>query len=84
MVKIIPFTHWYACFVIDLQFAISDSSNPLHALQLECEGDCDDDDECAGDLICSSRDANEAVPGCSGDKAEFSGKDFCVKAPQTP
>ena len=29
-----------------------------------CKGDCDNDLECAGDLICFQRYANEVVTGC--------------------
>jgi len=31
-----------------------------------CEGDCDSDAGCAGDLVCFLRDDFESVPGCSG------------------
>ena len=31
-----------------------------------CEGDCDNNSECAGDLICFQRSANEVVTGCVG------------------
>lgn len=31
-----------------------------------CMGDCDSDDDCAGNLKCFQRDANVAVPGCQG------------------
>ena len=31
-----------------------------------CEGDCDNDSECAGALICFQRSANEVLPGCVG------------------
>ena len=31
-----------------------------------CEGDCDTDSGCQGDLKCFQRDASENVPGCSG------------------
>ena len=31
-----------------------------------CEGDCDNDSECAGDMICFQRPSNEVVPGCVG------------------
>jgi len=31
-----------------------------------CMGDCDSDDDCAGNLRCYSREANEDVPGCVG------------------
>jgi len=33
----------------------------------QCEGDCDDDDDCKNGLRCFLRDALEPVPGCSGD-----------------
>ena len=31
-----------------------------------CGGDCDKDDDCAGDLVCCQRDAGEPYPCCSG------------------
>ncbi len=44
----------------------------------ECEGDCDSDDHCEGDLKCFQRNRKEKVPGCrkggSGDKW---GHDYC-------
>lgn len=42
-----------------------------------CEGDCDNYDECEGDLECFERDGFEPVPGCAGD-GEY-GHDYCVK-----
>ena len=42
-----------------------------------CEGDCDNNSECAGDLYCFQRSANEVVPGCVG--AGVRGKDYCYK-----
>ena len=46
-----------------------------------CEGDCDSDDDCAGNLICFERGKDTMkrglVPGCP-DK-ELSKTDFCVK-----
>lgn len=32
----------------------------------ECEGICNSDDDCAGDLVCFRRKGSEEVPGCSG------------------
>lgn len=32
----------------------------------QCQGDCDDDSECADGLACFQRDDYEMVPGCSG------------------
>jgi len=41
-----------------------------------CEGDCDTDDDCAGNLICSLKDGPGSVVGCLGyDKSRT---DFCV------
>jgi len=41
-----------------------------------CLGDCDDDDECADDLVCFSADRGDEIPGCVG---ESDGTDFCVR-----
>lgn len=65
----------------------SDSTQPLKALSMRnpecstsqpcgrCEGDCDMDEECQGNLQCKQRWNTEAVPGCSG--TGVSGKDYC-------
>jgi hypothetical protein len=52
-------------------------SNPSEKLKV-CEGDCDDDDDCEGDLICHYRDKNDPnpVPGCSG--SDSSRNDYCI------
>ena len=47
----------------------------------KCQGDCDSDDDCIGDLICSQRDAYGAVPGCEGGEETASHSDFCVEPP---
>ena len=36
----------------------------------ECEGDCDDDEECSGDLKCFDDDDAATVPGCSGTRTK--------------
>ena len=41
-----------------------------------CEGDCDNNDECAGNLICKLKDGPGVVQGCSG--YDPSNTDFCV------
>merc|ERR1719326_903607 len=46
-----------------------------------CEGDCDDDDDCAKGT-CFQRNAMEAVPGCAGVGA--SGMDFCTEVKEKP
>jgi glucose/arabinose dehydrogenase len=56
-----------------------------------CEGNCEDDNECLGDLICFKKDAGQAgvdsVPGCIG--TDLSKTDWCtvasdVKPPPVP
>jgi hypothetical protein len=51
------------------------SGFPLNA----CEGDCDKDTDCKPGLKCKQRKGSEAVPGCTGDKKEYAGTDFCYK-----
>ncbi|KAI2504381.1 Bacterial protein of unknown function (DUF839) [Fragilaria crotonensis] len=46
-----------------------------------CQGDCDNDIECFGDLTCFMRTGFQTVPGCSG--AGQYGKDYCYN-PQKP
>ena len=41
-----------------------------------CEGDCDDDSECEGNLICWQRDSTEVVPGCG--TGGVSDTDYCT------
>ncbi|KAI2492543.1 Ricin-type beta-trefoil lectin domain [Fragilaria crotonensis] len=48
------------------------SSNPCG----ECEGDCDTDSHCKGNLVCFQKGANTPVPGCRG--TDNSKTDFCV------
>mmetsp|Transcript_9057 Transcript_9057/g.18200 ORF Transcript_9057/g.18200 Transcript_9057/m.18200 type:complete len:840 (+) Transcript_9057:96-2615(+) len=43
----------------------------------ECEGDCDNDGDCSGDLKCFQRNGDEAVPGCKG--VGESGTDYCYR-----
>jgi hypothetical protein len=31
-----------------------------------CEGDCDTNDDCEGDLVCYQRDPGDDIPGCDG------------------
>jgi hypothetical protein len=40
-----------------------------------CEGDCDNDSQCAAGLRCFQRDGTEPVPGCSGTGVPR--KDYC-------
>ena len=43
-----------------------------------CQGDCDSDSQCEGDLKCFQREASYVpVPGCSGGETEMAGKYTC-------
>lgn len=44
-----------------------------------CQGDCDDDSDCAGELVCYQRGRYESVPGCRGGHEDSSKSDYCVK-----
>lgn len=48
----------------------------------ECQGDCDFDSDCAGDLKCFERFDQQSVPGCDG-SGEFGG-DYCHHDPIIP
>jgi hypothetical protein len=57
---------------------VGNNFNPPEAYPLgECEGDCDDDNECSLGLICMFRKGNETVPGCRGDAVDS--KDYCYR-----
>ena len=45
-----------------------------------CEGDCDNDDDCKGNLICFQRGKFMSVPGCDGTGKK--GWDYCIKKGQ--
>ena len=62
---------------------IGNDWEPLNRFPLgECEGDCDEDGDCAGDLICFERktDGYKPVPGCLGGEDDSSGTDYCIRA----
>mmetsp|Transcript_25296 Transcript_25296/g.50648 ORF Transcript_25296/g.50648 Transcript_25296/m.50648 type:complete len:889 (+) Transcript_25296:36-2702(+) len=63
-----------------LQLVFTDTGAPPNPLP-ECHGDCDDDSQCEGSLVCFQRSGTEVVPGCTG--TATSGADFCaVRATQ--
>ena len=43
-----------------------------------CEGDCDDNSDCRGNLVCQQRDRYHAVFGCRGGSADSSQQDYCI------
>ena len=45
----------------------------------ECEGDCDEDADCMGDMVCFHREYGEIIPGCTGDSMyDIEAKDYCT------
>jgi len=48
----------------------------------ECEGDCDTDRDCLGNLRCFQRTGNVPVPGCYG--RAYTHYDFCVRTMYRP
>jgi hypothetical protein len=63
-------------------FLKGDNGSPAINFPLgECDGDCDNDAECAGDLICFQRSGTTSVPGCLGEGSP--GKDYCVQPPSS-
>eukprot|EP00985_Skeletonema_marinoi_P008786 scaffold4015_cov200-Skeletonema_marinoi.AAC.17 len=49
----------------------------------ECEGDCDKNMDCAGDLICFQRKGTEKVPGCLGGEEDSRPTDYCIRPDAT-
>jgi len=45
----------------------------------QCQGDCDEDEDCAGNLVCFQRDAGEAVPSCQGGEDSDSSKSMTLR-----
>lgn len=61
---------------------VGDEGSPASAFPLgPCEGDCDDDSDCVGALICFQRPMGgvEAIPGCAG--TPVGGRDYCYQDP---
>ena len=59
----------------DFGFTPLESQLPLQV----CEGDCDDDSDCASGLKCFQRNGLSPVPGCSG-SGTFD-QDYCIANP---
>jgi hypothetical protein len=59
-------------------------NNGAAGLLNNCEGDCDNDGECYSGLKCFQRTDNRTVPGCTGDKKQWWGTDFCYIPAVTP
>jgi hypothetical protein len=57
---------------LPLSFLGSEPSEKLKA----CEGDCDDDWDCVGTMVCFQRDGYSNVPGCKGPGEKD--YDYCI------
>ena len=71
----------------DHLWIVGDDGAPASAFPLKkCDGDCDSDDQCEGELKCLQRGGDEEVPGCIGTYG-VTKKDYCYDlnpSPQTP
>lgn len=62
---------------------VGNNGNPETVFPLgECEGDCDNDEECDDGLYCMQRSPGDYVPGCRG--SIFVEADYCVQATSEP
>jgi len=51
----------------------------------ECQGDCDNDSECEGYLICYKRNSETiGIPGCTGDELIGQNVDICINPNNLP
>ena len=58
---------------------VGNNGDPYEVFPLsECQGDCDSNDECIGNLVCLQRDAGDIVPGCLGSDNN-SKTDYCIR-----
>lgn len=44
----------------------------------QCQGDCDVDAHCRGNLVCFQRNGSESVPGCIGGENDRTPTDYCT------
>ena len=55
---------------------VGNNGEPADVFPLgQCQGDCDNDEECQPGLVCMQRDGGEVVPGCKG--VDNNGADYC-------
>jgi hypothetical protein len=58
---------------------VGNDGSPTSAYPLgECQGECDSNEDCEGELICFQRDPGDPVPGCLGGEDDTSRNDFCI------
>ena len=65
-------------------FLIIDDSAGLNGASdmLQCQGDCDYDRDCLGNLVCIMREEKTSMPGCSGKAVDF--WDYCGRQESEP
>ena len=64
---------------------VGDNGSPSSVFPLgRCQGDCDNDSNCAGNLVCYERHSNNQnhVPGCNGTPSQDT--DYCVRQEDLP
>ena len=55
---------------------VGNNGEPADVFPLgQCQGDCDNDEECQSGLVCMQRDGGEDVPGCEGE--DDTSTDYC-------
>jgi hypothetical protein len=58
---------------------LGNNGNPESAFPLgECQGDCDNDEDCGEGLVCFFRVGGDPVPGCLDGEDDNSRTDYCV------
>lgn len=82
--KVPPQNSFPAGQLVNMGFGGCASGNTWHPCGL-CHGDCDNDNECDGDLRCFRRFDMEKVMGCdAGGDGDVSNVDFCFDPAQVP
>ena len=75
---------WGYCVEVNASpaLAISGADNGVRSSglkQLEiCEGNCETDENCKGNLVCFQRSGTQQIPGCGGNPNLDSGFNYCV------
>jgi len=64
----------YCCDLPPNYLVYIQKNPPINTTYDACQGDCDNDDECTGDLVCEQRSTGP-VPGCDG--SGRNGADYC-------
>ena len=88
--------HHQQMYIISTGYSLSTWDTPDDGELSLCEGDCDNDNQCASGLVCFQRDGNvDNVPGCNmrGSLVDNKGSspddlvkdwDYCIRAEDHP